>query len=295
MKSIPPIVEEITQIFNEVQEFITIKLKGGNINVNSFESIPSPFKNVLLYSGGKDSTYMYLHLREKFKKSELALVYAHGPTINGEFLLEREAVNKIKRLYNPNLFVIESYYVDYGPFGLNTKFRTLWRNFILMILGRMFSSTMWFGEYYDFRTIHARDITDIRGMPRVWLSLSQVPFIIQRIEKAINAKINFFRNLEINTLETIIKNNPSLLDIVFTCLNPLGPCNVPDEWETACGKCKTRYVNKKIIEGENLTEREIKFLLSPDWVGDSILPMIYRKSGYKGLKKYIMNFSANVK
>ncbi len=215
---------------------------------------------ILLLSGGKDSAYALRQWVTRKGCENLRCLYVRGSGANIEFLDEESSARKLARESKRQLIVQEAHAASYTSLGLNVRLRSIWREFLLIAMGRSLSDRVITGITYE-PLLHevGRDLAQVDGafvnFAISWIGLEYMRTVLGC-------------EIELTEAEMEIYRRCTEMEESRSCLNPLGKCDTDADWNRACAKCKTFYVYKLLLAGMKLGKRELGFVRSNHWMGE---------------------------
>ena len=274
--SVPKTFTDVIELYNKSRKSIKVKFR----NVKSVDQITIGIdrtdKPVILFSGGKDSAYITLKLLERYNKKDISALYIKGPTINAGYNIEFNNVKNLANFLGIKLNTIDVNHGDYGYNSMRVRNRGQWRGMLLLALGALYSKNVYWGINRD------KDLHDsyekLLKSPTFWLYFGESKPVIDMISILLNIKVNLLPS-EFEVYKTMYTEYPEVLKRTHSCFNPMGACDI-NNWNRACLKCKTLYIYRKIINGEKLSKRDIDYIRSFEWHGDTEFLDLVRRMGY---------------
>jgi hypothetical protein len=263
---VPPEFEHLVKYYNDCQHYVKIHFLRV---ADSHPVLPKTDQGVVhLLSGGKDSTFKLVEMQQHVTSSRIMCLYVAGTTINAEFLRELPVVRRICKQLGVRLKVTYTWDADYSNAGLMVKLRASWRDMLLFGVARSFGSHISTGISYD--QPYWSSTSALLEWPGSSLNFSESKLVRDTFQRLLNCKIERARS-ESSVYRKMKRDMPSLLKMTNSCANPLGRCNLETDWNHACRKCRTLSVYDKIDAGMKLVPRDIEFVLSNEYLGDSVL------------------------
>ena len=264
--SIPGVFKDVISLYNKVQRNREVRFRNVDESIERVVIDTSrPVEHIVLFSGGKDSTYALLKLLEKYDKNSVVALYFKGPSINTEYLVEYENVCKLAKKFGVKLQTIEIFHGDYGYNSLRTRSRGQWRGILLLTLAALYSKNIYWGVTLD-SALHG-SVKDFLNADYSWIYFGDSLPVINTLTRLLDININLLPS-EFEVYKSMFENYTDVLAETHSCFNPLGKCNLENNWERACLKCKTLHIYEKLINKEQLSQHEIEFVKSPLWHGD---------------------------
>jgi len=274
--SVPKAFVDVVELYNKSRKSIEIQFE----NVEEIDHIPIGVdrtdKAIILFSGGKDSAYITLKLLEKYKNNDISALYVKGPTINAEYNVELKNVKSLVKYFDIKLNIIEVCHGDYGYNSMRVRNRGQWRGMLLLALGALYSKNVYWGINRD-KDLHDSPERLLRS-PTFWLYFGESKPAIDMVSKLLKINVNLLPP-EFEVYKTMYTKYPEILKRTHSCFNPMRTCDIND-WNRACLKCKTLYIYQKIINGEKLSKRDIDYIKSFEWHGDTEFLDLLRAMGY---------------
>ena len=262
---VPRLLTETVSEFNRLQE--AVRLTYTNV-AETYEQVEvlAPFERIHLLSGGKDSARKLIDLAERHGKGHVWVLYVKGTTVNSEYLDEFEAVRAICRALSVRYFTLNVLHGDYGTRAMKVPNRATWREMLLVCLARFYSTSISLGVTFD-RGLNS-DLESLRRCDAAAWNFAISNYCLDAFAEMLGAKIEIAPS-EVDNYRAMREQYPDILRLTRSCYNSRTSCDPGRDWDNACSKCRTLHVYDKILDRRTLNQRELNFVRSNRWVGDT--------------------------
>lgn len=258
--------DEIINLYNQLQT--NIRIKFSNVAKKN-EKVSIDIKRgrdpIILFSGGKDSTFSLIQLLKSHEKGTLKALYIKGTTINAEYYKEVENAKRLCDKFGIELKTINVNHGDYEFNSLRVRNRARWRGFLLLALASLYSTKIHWGITRD-PALHGNMEQFLRAPYSLVFFGDSLP-VINLISEVLNVSVNLLPS-EYEVFHQMLEEYPEILEQTHSCFNPIKKCDLENNWDRSCLKCRSLHIYKKIITKEPLTELELEHIKSPLWHGD---------------------------
>jgi len=256
---------DIVEKYNRLQSYTEVHFVRTSEVSKYVDYIEESWPIVNLFSGGKDSMAKLLSILSQYEKRDIACMYVRGTTINAEFVDEYKVVRQICNNLGVQLLDPIVYHADYGDYSLKVRLRAIWRNMLLIVMARGYSSRISIGDNYD--PTFCTDFSALEAYPGSFMNFSATKIVQDSLAQILRAEIEIGSS-EIENTRFLMRHHPEILKAIRSCFNPIQPCDAERNWSNACRKCKTNHIYVKLAENVPLSEPELEFVRSKEWLGD---------------------------